>query len=121
MSRRLHNYVRTYRRRLGFSQAELAMLLGASSEGNVSRYEHFARTPSLEAILGLEIVLDEAAKELFAGRHHAVEVAVRARARRLLTILTERTPGPHPPRLARKIERLRAIVEGKPCRVTPCG
>ena len=45
MASYLHNYLRTYRKRAGLSQAEVAFLLGCHSGAKVSRYEHAARRP----------------------------------------------------------------------------
>ena len=40
MPHKLENYLRTYRRRAGLSQDEMAFLLGTKSGTKVSRYEH---------------------------------------------------------------------------------
>ena len=51
---KLENYLKTYRRRAGFSQDEIAYLLAARSGAKTSRYERFRRTPSLETALAYE-------------------------------------------------------------------
>jgi len=111
---RLHNYLRTYRRRHGFSQAEIAALLGIGSYRPVSRYEHGARHPHILTVFALEVVFGQPASELFAGAYDTVRHAVRERARRMeqklcaLPDLDRAT--------IRKVELLRAIVgpESKP-------
>ena len=65
--RRLPNYLRTYRKRCGFSQREIAMLLGTGSGSKVSHYERFLREPALRNALRCEIIFDVPVRELFAG------------------------------------------------------
>jgi DNA-binding XRE family transcriptional regulator len=48
---KLDNYLVMYRKRAGFSQDEVAYLLGAQSGSMNCRYERFKRKPSLEAAL----------------------------------------------------------------------
>lgn len=44
---KLDNYLRTYRKKLGLTQREVAFLLGCHSGAKVSRYERSARIPLL--------------------------------------------------------------------------
>ena len=83
MSSRLDNYLRTYRKRAGFSQDEVAFLLGSASGAKVSRYERLARRPSLRAIIAYEIIFQAPVRELFAGLYQKVEKATLARAQSL--------------------------------------
>ena len=110
---RLHNYVRTYRRRHGFSQTEIAVLLGAHSKAMISRYEAATRLPAVKTVWAFEVVFGQPAQELFAGHYRPVDMAVRARARRLLKKLTADAAEPYPPNIARKVALLRSIVEPK--------
>src|SRR5713226_482668 len=80
-SRRLPNYLRTYRKRAGLSQDEVAFLLGCQSGTKASRYERRARKPNLETILAYELVFGAPARELFAGIFEDVEQATLKRAR----------------------------------------
>lgn len=80
MSLKLHNYLRTYRKRAGFSQADVAFLLGCAGGSKVSRYERFAREPSLKAALAYSVVFGVPLQELFAGVHAKVEQAIVKRA-----------------------------------------
>lgn len=109
---RLQNYLRTHRRRHGLSQAEIAMLLGAVSGTKVSRYENFSRMPGALTVFAFEIVFDQPASELFAGRHEAIQLAVQERARRLIEQLTAR-PNAQSKKTFRKLALLRSIVEPK--------
>ena len=72
MSHKLENYLRTYRKRSGLSQDEVAYLLGCQNGTKVSRYERFARKPSLETLFAYEVVFGAPARELFAGVYQKV-------------------------------------------------
>jgi len=110
---RLQNYLRTHRRRHGLSQADIAMLLGVVSGTKVSRYENLARMPSVDTVFAFEIVFNQPASELFAGRYHAVRLAIQERARRMAEQLTAR-PNAQSSKAFRKLALLRSIVEPKP-------
>ena len=109
---RLPNYLRTHRRRLGLSQREVGKLLGDASGTKVSRYENFTRMPNVFTVFACEIVFNQPASELFAGRYEAIRRIVRKRAKQLLKKVN------HPDRPATttlsKFEILRAIVEAQP-------
>jgi transcriptional regulator with XRE-family HTH domain len=106
----LRNYLRTYRRRSGLSQDETARLLGTSSGTKISRYENFARLPSVAGIFGYEIIFNQPAGRLFAGAYEVVRRGVRARAKRLAKKLTAQAGDP---RTARKLHLLETIVDSK--------
>ena len=79
----LPNYLRTHRKRLGLSQAEVSFLLGAQSGSKTSRYERFTREPSLATALAYEAIFQKPARELFGGLYQKVELEVAARAKAL--------------------------------------
>jgi transcriptional regulator with XRE-family HTH domain len=108
---RLQHYLRTHRRRHGFTQEEIALLLGASSDTKVSRYESFRRDPGVITVFAYEIIFNKAAKELFAGTYEAVRRDVHERADQLIKMLESRAKHP---RTLRKLQLLRTIVESKP-------
>jgi transcriptional regulator with XRE-family HTH domain len=111
MASYLHNYLRTYRKRAGLSQAEVAFLLGCHSGAKVSRYEHAARRPSLETVFAYEVILHTALRDLFAGLYRDVEKRTRKRVGILIRKLEA---AQHPdPRVRRKIALLRSIHGGK--------
>ncbi len=64
---RLTNYLRTYRKRTGLSQAELTFLVGLRSKSEWSHYEKYRRQPSLHTALACEEVFGVPVSELFAG------------------------------------------------------
>ena len=84
MSQRLDNYLRSYRRRAGLSQEEMAFLLGGKDGAKVCRHERFARTPTIETAFAYEIVFGVVTSELFAGIYDQVE---RKTLRRVKTLL----------------------------------
>src|SRR5262245_27143318 len=56
MDQRLKSYVRSLRRRYGFTQRELAFLIGTKSGTVISRVERMKRTPSFSAALACAVI-----------------------------------------------------------------
>lgn len=106
---KLPNYLRTHRRRAGFSQDELAFLLGCASGNNVSRYERGVAIPMLTTLLAYGVIFGTPIDELFGGVLEEVERDVIARAEALAGELQAIKLDK---RTARKLELLRAIVFG---------
>ena len=79
----LSNYLRANRKRLAFSQDEVAFLLGTQSGAKVCRYERFVREPSLQTALAYEAIFKRTVSELFPGLYQKVEREVAARAKTL--------------------------------------
>ena len=73
--------MRTYRKRAGFSQDEMAFLLGCRRGTKVSRYECFKRLPELPTAFAYETVFRVPARELFAGISEQVRRITIRRAR----------------------------------------
>ena len=88
----LPNYLRSNRKRLALSQEEVAFLLGSQSGAKVSRYEQFAREPSLETALACEMIFQRSASELFGGLYQKVEAEVAARATTLACQMEQGKP-----------------------------
>ena|SRR5205085_8096576 len=84
MSRKLQNYLRTYRKRFGLSQKELAFLLGVKGSEKISRYEKFQQVPNLKTALMLQALLGAPVSELFAGIYEQAEREASKRARALM-------------------------------------
>jgi len=74
----------------------------------VSRYETFARMPSVATVFAYEILFRTAACDLFAGAYEDVRRTIVGRAKILMETLTEADQHES----ACKLEFLRAIVEG---------
>ena len=80
MSNKVKSYLRTFRRRSGLTQAEVAFLLGAESGAKVSRYERLSRRPSFRTALGLQAVFGVSAEDLLPIITADVERKIMARA-----------------------------------------
>jgi transcriptional regulator with XRE-family HTH domain len=89
---RLENYLRTYRKRSGLNQEEVAFLLGRETGAQVSRYEKRHRLPSLATALACEAIYGVPVAELFAGIRQRVGKGVEKRRLELRSKL-ERKPG----------------------------
>jgi transcriptional regulator with XRE-family HTH domain len=66
-SQRLDNYLRAHRKNLGFTQTEVAYLLGFDNANLVSRYEKRERMPPVQTALAYEAIFGIPVAELFAG------------------------------------------------------
>lgn len=107
MARKLQNYLRTYRRRFGLSQKDLAFLLGFKSWAQVSRCETFQQVPNLQTALALQALFGAPVAELFAGMYEQAEKEASKRAR----ILMRKMQGAAATQAAlRKADILRAIA-----------
>lgn len=106
MSAKLPNYLRAYRKRAGFSQADMAFLLGCRSGAKVSRYEHFSRQPNLKTVFIYEVVFQVPARVLFAGMFRDVERTTLQRAQLLARKLDAAKPNPL---TARRQDALKAL------------
>lgn len=103
---RLSSYLRTFRKRAGLSQDEVAFLLGSRRGARVSDHERAGKQPTLKTVLAYEAIFRIPVRELFAGLYRKVEKTTAARARRLARKLTnerllKRTP--------RKLATLQAL------------
>jgi DNA-binding XRE family transcriptional regulator len=81
--RRLPNYVRIHRRRVGLSQRELGQILGYQDEFPISKHERFHAVPPLDVALGYEIVFQVPVSEIFAGLKDQVEDDIETRTGKL--------------------------------------
>src|SRR5438552_1862490 len=73
---KLENYLRTYRKRSGLSQREVAFLVGCRNGAQVSRYEKRRRLPPLRTALACEAAFGVPVSVLFAGLREAAGKAV---------------------------------------------
>lgn len=104
----LKTYLLTYRKRTGFSQNEIAFLLGIRSGTTVSKHETGARKPFLRAALSYEIILGEPASELFAGWYLELGLGIRRRAAKLRGRLSSL---PATPANTQKLKAVRRLLE----------
>jgi transcriptional regulator with XRE-family HTH domain len=80
MKKRLDSYVRANRLRSGFTQKELAFIIGVKTRTFISYLEGRKRKPKLEIAFALHIVFGAEAADLFPGLFAGVEESVIARA-----------------------------------------
>lgn len=106
MTGKLSNYLRTFRKRCGLSQAQLGMLLGGERVSQVSRYERGLRLPDLETVLAYEVVFGVHARELFAGLFEEIERRTHERARLLADELAQ---VPSTPEVEHRLEAVERI------------
>lgn len=91
----LPNRLWKYRSRMGFTQRQVAEILGYHSSTDLSHYEHGRKVPSLVTALKLEVVYRVPVAFLFPELYHELKEQLRSREERLLTrrrAVHERTP-----------------------------
>ena len=88
---KLENYLRTYRKRSGLTQREVAFLVGCRNGAQVSRYEKRRHLPPLRTALACGAAFGVSVSELFAGLREAAGKAVGERMLALKSKL-ETTP-----------------------------
>jgi transcriptional regulator with XRE-family HTH domain len=80
---KLENYLRTYRKRSGLTQGDVAFLAGCRNGAQVSRYEKRRRLPPLRTALACEAIFGVPVSELFAGLRESASKEI---AQRLLEL-----------------------------------
>jgi transcriptional regulator with XRE-family HTH domain len=83
MDHRFETYLRPHRRRCGFSQREIAFLIGINSRAAVSLIERSKRKPSLDAVFIFAFVFNASPSELFPSLISELQEAARRRANEL--------------------------------------
>jgi DNA-binding XRE family transcriptional regulator len=83
MVQRFTSYLRPARRRWGFTQGELAFLIGYKTGKSISRIEALKQTPTLHAALSCAVIFNTAPVKLFPGALSNAERLVLARASEL--------------------------------------
>lgn len=100
-------YLRTFRKKSGLSQQEVALLLGYADKGQVSRHERGVRTPTLFAALGYETIYRVPVSVIFASTHATAVHLLEKRIAELKKHLGRRSgKGPGARVTAHKIEWL---------------
>ena len=109
---KLENYLRTYRKRSGLTQREVAFLVGCRNGAQVSRYEKRRRLPPLRTALACEAAFGVPVSALFAGLR---DVAGKAVGERLGALKSKLETSPAQGRDARLAAlKLRWLVERHP-------
>ena len=86
-TRRLPNYLRTYRKHSGLSQSEVSFLIRLKDKSELSRCERNVRLPSLRAALACQELYGVAVSDLFAGLSDLVARDTRHQIKKLQTRL----------------------------------
>lgn len=81
----LPNRLWKYRKRMGFTQRQVAEIIGYHSSADLSHYEHGRKLPSLVTALKLELVYRVPVAFLFPEVYHTLKQQLRDREERLLT------------------------------------
>lgn len=77
----LQNHLRAGRKRLAFTQSEVAFLMGRRGGSKICSYESFAVLPTLETALAFEIIYGTPVHELFPGIREQLAEDIRNRAK----------------------------------------
>jgi transcriptional regulator with XRE-family HTH domain len=76
MKKKFHCYLRPHRRERGFTQKELAHLLGCKSDTVITRLENGQRKPSLRIALACYIIFGTPPHEMFPGVFSRIEKCI---------------------------------------------
>ena len=107
MITKLSNYLRTYRKHSGLSQADLAFLFNSKSHATISRHERHGLLPTVDLVFAYEAAFGVPARELFAGVYEDVQRGVSRQAKRLRENLASEDASPE---VADKKARLEEII-----------
>lgn len=107
----LSNYMRMYRRRAGFSQEEISLLLGLVSAANISRHECSRKVPGLRAVLCYEIICNAPVRDMFLGQVCSLEKEIRKRA---ISLRAKWEKRPRSRARDRSLAALKRLVEREP-------
>jgi transcriptional regulator with XRE-family HTH domain len=77
------NYLRTYRKRSGLTQSEVAFLLGCKDGTKISRYERRHRLPNLRTAFACASILQVPLATIFSSIQREVDREVASRIRQL--------------------------------------
>jgi DNA-binding XRE family transcriptional regulator len=79
----LYTKLKPHRKRSGFTQEELAFLVGDRKHSAISRYEAGDRRPDLRTAVAFKMLFDSDLRELFPGVHAQVSGEIAERAQKL--------------------------------------
>src|ERR1700730_2376625 len=108
----INNYLRTYRKRSGLTQSEVAFLLGCKDAGQVSRYERHRRLPTLRMALACASILRVPLEKLFFGIQKEVDRGASGLFAKLRLDLEAKTSQSHKAKQSRKKLRWLTHADG---------
>lgn len=110
MSHTKPTHLKPHRKRSGFTQQELAFLIGGRKHSAISRYEAGQRSPDLETAFAYQVLFDgELLRKLFPGLYDKVRARVLERVKALAERLQKEGIGDR--KRAYKIARLRRLAD----------
>ncbi|WP_176761145.1 helix-turn-helix domain-containing protein [Desulforhopalus singaporensis] len=107
MSPPLQQYLKAHRKKAGFSQNDVAFLLGKKSGSHVSRFEQSKTIPDLCTSLSYQILFNVPLDTLFAGVNNEVEINVFRRTAQLISWLEQKGRSP---KIMRRIDYLEEVA-----------
>jgi len=114
-SDQIANYLQVLRRKSGFSQSDLALVLGIVTESQVSRHEQSVTIPGLIAALGYEAFFRRPISEIFPGLYYTVSAGIEERLLQLERLLQDSSiKGREAEPIARKLEFMSERRNAKP-------
>ena len=115
-SEQIDSYLQVLRRKSGFSQSDLALVLGIVTESQVSRHEQSVSIPGLLAALGYEAFFHRPISEIFPGFYRTVAVGIEERLLHLERLLQDSSiKGREAEPIARKLEFMSERQNTRPC------
>jgi hypothetical protein len=87
----LPNYLRQHRKKTGFSQREVGILLGYADEGQVLRHERFQSLPPFVIAIAYEVIFREPVSGLFPGIRNRTEQEIARRIEALKESLEQQS------------------------------
>ena len=106
MSQRHSNSLKPHRKRSGFTQGELAYLLGLKEHSAISRFEQGHREPSLRTAFAYRLLFDRGLEQLFPQVHAEVCAELASRTEQLSKQIAR---GGHNPKCSYKLQKLAAL------------
>jgi len=104
-SDQIANYLQVLRRKSGFSQSDLTLVLGIVTESQLSRHERSVSTPDLHTALAYEALFHKPVAAIFPGLYRKVSAGIEDRLVRLERLLQESSVRGHKAAvIARKLE-----------------
>jgi transcriptional regulator with XRE-family HTH domain len=90
MPRLLPSYLHTLRKQWGLSQPDMAALFDVTRSA-MSRFENRSRRPTVELVIGAEVIFGQTAKDVFPALYQEIERTLVGRARVLRDSVKSRT------------------------------
>lgn len=101
-----YNYLRRFRKRDTFTQAEIAYLLGILCDDKVSRFERLKALPNLRTALAYQLIYDMPIHDLFPRLHQDISGELVGRSHQLMRRLNKCPDCRHVPYKMRALKNI---------------